>query len=159
MVVDSAIACAMERTDLVLLGTESVTENGGLVSQVGTYQVAMIAKAARRPCYAVAERYSFGSLLKLVYSYKFIRRLPLGQTDLPMDAPTALHETKASRASLNDASFEEFDVFYPHHTSSSMLTNFVVVTSQRGLHTSRIYSIADYRFRSLDTSWSRRRVV
>lgn len=81
MVVDAAAAYAMEQADLVLLGTEVVTENGGLVSQVGTYQIAMVAKAAGKPCYAVAE------------SYKFLRRLPLGQKDLPANAPTALHST------------------------------------------------------------------
>ncbi|KAI8051531.1 hypothetical protein BDF22DRAFT_691183 [Syncephalis plumigaleata] len=78
LVADAAVASAMEEVDLVLLGGEAVTENGGLVSQIGTYQVALGAKAAGKLCYAVAE------------SYKFVRRLPLNQRDLPGNAFTAL---------------------------------------------------------------------
>jgi translation initiation factor eIF-2B subunit alpha len=43
-----------------------------LVSSVGTYQVALVAKALQKPFYALAE------------SYKFLRHYPLSQTDLPM---------------------------------------------------------------------------
>ena len=44
----------------------------GLVSSVGTYQTALIAKHHQKPFYALAE------------SYKFLRHYPLSQTDLPM---------------------------------------------------------------------------
>jgi len=76
----------MERVDLVLVGSEAVVESGvgvqraiigtadiqALVSAVGTYQVALVAKAFQKPFYALAE------------SYKFLRHFPLSQTDLPM---------------------------------------------------------------------------
>jgi translation initiation factor eIF-2B subunit alpha len=42
------------------------------VSSVGTYQVALVAKAMQKPFYALAE------------SYKFLRHYPLSQIDLPM---------------------------------------------------------------------------
>lgn len=62
----------MERVDMVLLGCEAVVESGALVSSVGTYQLALIAKAMQKPVFALAE------------SYKFLRHYPLSQTDLPM---------------------------------------------------------------------------
>ncbi|GFZ42780.1 hypothetical protein JCM24511_00498 [Saitozyma sp. JCM 24511] len=75
VVLDSAVAYIMERVDMVLVGSEAVVESGGLVSSVGTYQVALIAKAMQKPFYALAE------------SYKFLRYYPLSQTDLPMPKP------------------------------------------------------------------------
>jgi translation initiation factor eIF-2B subunit alpha len=71
VVLDSAVAYIMERVDLVLVGSEAVVESGGLVSGVGTYQTALVAKALQKPFYALAE------------SYKFLRYYPLSQTDLP----------------------------------------------------------------------------
>ncbi|WVQ79060.1 hypothetical protein IAT38_001153 [Cryptococcus sp. DSM 104549] len=80
VVLDSAVAYVMERVDMVLVGSEAVVESGGLVSSVGTYQVALVAKAMQKPFYALAE------------SYKFLRHYPLSQTDLPIppysDRPT-----------------------------------------------------------------------
>jgi len=81
MIPDAAVAWVMGRVDLVLLGAEVVTENGGLVSQIGTFQVAVMAHTMSKPCYAVVE------------SYKFFKGLPLGQQDLPVSAPSALHDT------------------------------------------------------------------
>jgi translation initiation factor eIF-2B subunit alpha len=86
VVLDSAVGYIMERVDLVLVGSEAVVESGvslartpwsiadpqALVSAVGTYQVALVAKAFQKPFYALAE------------SYKFLRHFPLSQTDLPM---------------------------------------------------------------------------
>lgn len=72
VVLDSAVGYIMERVDMVLLGCEAVVESGALVSSVGTYQLALIAKAMQKPVFALAE------------SYKFLRHYPLSQTDLPM---------------------------------------------------------------------------
>jgi translation initiation factor eIF-2B subunit alpha len=113
MVADAAIACALEVAHIVLLGTEAVTENGGLVSQIGTYQIAMVAKATGKPCFAVAE------------SYKFVRRLPLTQNDLPSNAPTALH---GSKLTLDDTTQGgEFEWLRPHvdFTPPEYITLFV----------------------------------
>ncbi|KAL7419674.1 translation initiation factor eIF-2B subunit alpha [Cryptotrichosporon argae] len=71
VVLDSAVGYVMERVDMVLVGSEAVVESGGLVSSIGTYQTALIAKAMQKPFYALAE------------SYKFLRYYPLSQTDLP----------------------------------------------------------------------------
>ncbi|ODO06166.1 translation initiation factor eIF-2B subunit alpha [Cryptococcus wingfieldii CBS 7118] len=84
VVLDSAVAYVMERVDMVLVGSEAVVESGGLVSSVGTYQVALTAKVMQKPFYALAE------------SYKFLRHYPLSQTDLPM--PSAASSTAAPSA-------------------------------------------------------------
>lgn len=71
LILDSAVGYNIERINMVLVGAEGIVENGGLINSVGTYQIAMIAKAARIPLYCAAE------------SFKFVRLYPLNQYDLP----------------------------------------------------------------------------
>ncbi len=47
----------MDMVDFVLVGSEAVVESGGLINAVGSNQIAIIAKAANKPFYALAERY------------------------------------------------------------------------------------------------------
>lgn len=58
VVLDSAVAYVMDKVDIVLVGSEAVVESGGLINALGSNQIAIIAKAAHKPFYAVAERYS-----------------------------------------------------------------------------------------------------
>jgi translation initiation factor eIF-2B subunit alpha len=46
----------MDKVDFVLVGSEAVVESGGLINAVGSNQIAIIAKAANIPFYALAER-------------------------------------------------------------------------------------------------------
>jgi translation initiation factor eIF-2B subunit alpha len=46
----------MDNVDFVLVGSEAVVESGGLINAVGSHQMAIIAKAANKPFYALAER-------------------------------------------------------------------------------------------------------
>ncbi|KAI0736975.1 nagb/rpia/CoA transferase-like protein [Fomitopsis betulina] len=78
VVLDSAVAYVMDRVDFVMVGSEAVVESGGLINAVGSNQMAIIAKAANKPFYALAE------------SYKFHRLFPLSQYDLPTHNPTIL---------------------------------------------------------------------
>ncbi|KAL1743950.1 hypothetical protein HDZ31DRAFT_39765 [Schizophyllum fasciatum] len=78
VVLDSAVSYVMEKVDFVLVGSEAVVESGGLVNAVGSNQIAIIAKAANKPFYALAE------------SYKFHRLFPLSQYDLPTSKPHVL---------------------------------------------------------------------
>ncbi|OBZ75740.1 Translation initiation factor eIF-2B subunit alpha [Grifola frondosa] len=78
VVLDSAVAYVMDSVDFVLVGSEAVVESGGLINAVGSNQMAIIAKAANKPFYAVAE------------SYKFHRLFPLSQYDLPTHNPGIL---------------------------------------------------------------------
>lgn len=58
VVLDSAVAYVMDKVDIVLVGSEAVVESGGLINAVGSNQMAIIAKAANKPFYAMAERYA-----------------------------------------------------------------------------------------------------
>lgn len=76
----------MEKVDLVIVGAEGVVESGGIINkvsrtqcvyvlsititQIGTYQIAVMAKALNKPFYVVAE------------SFKFVRLFPLKQDDV-----------------------------------------------------------------------------
>ncbi|KAI9203424.1 initiation factor 2 subunit family-domain-containing protein [Polychytrium aggregatum] len=71
LILDAAVGYFIERVNMVLVGAEGVVENGGLINQIGTYQIAVVAKAANKPFYVVTE------------SYKFVRLFPLNQYDLP----------------------------------------------------------------------------
>lgn len=75
IVLDSAVAFALEalKVNLVLVGAEGVVENGGIINKLGSYQMAIAAKAHGIPFYVAAE------------SYKFARLYPLNQLDLPVE--------------------------------------------------------------------------
>lgn len=79
----------MEKIDMVLVGAEGVVENGGIINQVGTYTIAVMARAAEKPVYAVAE------------SYKFVREFPLHQYDLPTTASSVVTLQHGSRLRNN----------------------------------------------------------
>lgn len=70
---EGAVGYAMGKVDMVIVGAEGVVENGGVISRLGTYQMAMLAKVTGKPFYVVAE------------SHKFVRIFPLGQYDLPIE--------------------------------------------------------------------------
>jgi translation initiation factor eIF-2B subunit alpha len=70
---EGAVGYAMGKVNLVIVGAEGVVENGGVISRLGTYQIALLAKAAGKPFYVAAE------------SHKFVRLYPLGQYDLGID--------------------------------------------------------------------------
>eukprot|EP01025_Chloroclados_australasicus_P053144 TRINITY_DN6228_c0_g2_i1.p1 TRINITY_DN6228_c0_g2~~TRINITY_DN6228_c0_g2_i1.p1 ORF type:complete len:352 (-),score=46.14 TRINITY_DN6228_c0_g2_i1:559-1578(-) len=77
MILDTAIAYIMEKVDLVLVGAEAVVESGGIINRLGTYQIAICAKAFNKPMYVAAE------------SYKFARLYPLNQSDFPLETKPA----------------------------------------------------------------------
>lgn len=78
VILDAAIGHYMQSVDMVLVGAEGVVENGGLINQIGTFTMAVMAQSFNVPFYAVAE------------SYKFVRAFPLGHDDLPSCASAAL---------------------------------------------------------------------
>mmetsp|Transcript_64574 Transcript_64574/g.94576 ORF Transcript_64574/g.94576 Transcript_64574/m.94576 type:complete len:313 (+) Transcript_64574:66-1004(+) len=71
VVLDVAVGFVMQEVDIVLTGAAGVCESGGIVNKIGTYQVSVLAKEAKKPFYVAAE------------SYKFCRLYPLSPTDLP----------------------------------------------------------------------------
>ncbi|EEB08521.1 translation initiation factor eIF2B alpha subunit [Schizosaccharomyces japonicus yFS275] len=88
LVLDSAVSFTLNKVDLVLVGAEGVVENGGLINQIGTFQLALFAKHAHKPFYAVAE------------SHKFVRMFPLSQYDLPFNRPILEFDDPSPRKSL-----------------------------------------------------------
>ena len=85
---EAAVAYSMGKVSMALVGAEGVVENGGIISRMGTYQMAVLAKAAKKPLYVVAE------------SHKFVRMFPLGQYDLGVEQNvldfTTTQSTKAT---------------------------------------------------------------
>ncbi|KAI5235580.1 nagb/rpia/CoA transferase-like protein [Aureobasidium subglaciale] len=83
----TAIAYSLNQVSQCFVGAEGVVENGGIISRLGTYQIAMLAKAANKPFYVVSE------------SHKFVRLYPLGQTDLGIDQNIVEFKTTEGAAS------------------------------------------------------------
>ena len=68
----AAMAASLTSVTFAFAGAESVVENGGIISGMGTNQMAILAKCVGKPFYVVAE------------SHKFVRIHPLGGHDLPL---------------------------------------------------------------------------
>jgi translation initiation factor eIF-2B subunit alpha len=84
----TAVAYCMDQVTQCFVGAEGVVENGGIVSRMGTYQMAMLAKAAGKPFYVVSE------------SHKFVRLYPIGQQDLGIEQNVVDFQT--SKGSVAD---------------------------------------------------------
>lgn len=69
----TAVAYCLDQVTQCFVGAEGVVENGGIISRMGTYQCALLVKAAGKPFYVLAE------------SHKFVRLFPLGQQDLGIE--------------------------------------------------------------------------
>lgn len=81
----TAIAFCLDQVTQCFVGAEGVVENGGIISRMGTYQMGMLAKAAGKPFYVVAE------------SHKFVRLYPLGQQDLGIEQKVVDFMTKEDK--------------------------------------------------------------
>jgi len=79
MIEDAAVAYVMSRCQMVLCGAEAVLESGGVINKTGTYQMAIVAHACKKPFYIASE------------STKFARLFPLSQNDLPEHEPAREH--------------------------------------------------------------------
>ncbi|KAI0396365.1 nagb/rpia/CoA transferase-like protein [Xylariaceae sp. FL0594] len=62
---EGAAAHVMSQVDLVLVGAEIITAQGGIVSRMGTYQLAKLAKADNKPFYVAAELHKLGQTYPL----------------------------------------------------------------------------------------------
>lgn len=82
LVVDASIGIYLEKVDMVMVGAEGVCASGGILNKVGTYPLAICARAINKPFYVVAE------------SYKFIRMYPLNQNDVPASNTQQVHKSQ-----------------------------------------------------------------
>ncbi|KAK6214491.1 orotate phosphoribosyltransferase [Pestalotiopsis sp. IQ-011] len=90
----SAVAFVMEKVNMVVVGAEAVTANGGTISRLGTYQVAQLARASKpkKPFYVAAEQHKFG------------KTFPAGQFDFgQVHFDQGLLDFHASRKEEDDA--------------------------------------------------------
>ncbi|KAJ5488887.1 Translation initiation factor eIF-2B subunit alpha [Penicillium diatomitis] len=129
---ESAVAYALGKTDMIIVGAEGVVENGGIVSRMGTYQIGLLAKAIGKPFYVVAE------------SHKFVRLFPLGQYDLPIEQHVVDFKSADDIAEEKKRKQQTFDVgngdkpvelplsdsvdFTPPHLISALITDSGVLT-------------------------------
>lgn len=108
---ESAVAYSMAKVSIVMVGAEGVVESGGFISRLGTYQMAVLAKAANKPFYVAAE------------SHKFVRMFPLGQFDIPveqhiLDFSTDPEPTEASTEKTPQPAGAYFDTVAAQSTTS-----------------------------------------
>lgn len=71
LILDSAVGFLMEKINVVLLGAESVCQNGGVINKIGSYSIAMCAKSLHKTVYVAAE------------SFKFSKEIPLNNKGMP----------------------------------------------------------------------------
>eukprot|EP01136_Pigoraptor_vietnamica_P034162 Opistho-1_new@97823 len=117
VILDAAVGYVMEKADLVLVGAEGVVESGGIINKIGTYQIAVVAKAANKPVYAVAE------------SFKFVRLFPLNQYDLPTQSKSDNPFVMESYGPLSGVKFMNPSVDYtPPAYISLLFTDLGVLT-------------------------------
>ena len=125
-VVPEAVLNVLESVDLVIAGAEVVTASGGVVSCLGTHQIAALARTAGKPVYMAAE------------SHKFVRIFPLGQKDLGVDR-SLLHFESRPQAAVGEKHIEDSGVatkqawnetldYTPPHLINALLTEHGVIT-------------------------------
>ena len=49
----------MERIDFVMFGADAVVETGGIINKIGTYGIALCARAMNKPVYVLTESIKF----------------------------------------------------------------------------------------------------
>lgn len=93
-----AFALRAARVDMAFVGTEVVVQNGGLLSRMGTFQLATLCQAIKVPFYVAAE------------THKIVRVYPLSQADLPRcGVRQDVLEFKCGEAIKNEDSPDLFD--------------------------------------------------
>jgi len=114
LILDAAVGYIMEKIDVVILGAEGVAENGGIINKIGSYQIALCAKAFNKPVYVVAE------------SYKFCRLFPLKQSEIPNHIK---YNTSVMKKTGDDLSKEHPNVDYtPPELINFLITDLGVLT-------------------------------
>ena len=57
LIIDSAVRSVMKRTDIVIVGSDTITSNGAVINKIGTSQLALAANEARVPFLVCGETY------------------------------------------------------------------------------------------------------
>lgn len=107
---DSQVGYVISKVDKVFMGAEGVSESGGIINHIGSYQVGVIAKNANKPLYVVSE------------SHKFVRMFPLAPDDVPGNKIE--FTTDPSIGILNDINID----FTPHQYITALVSDLGVLT-------------------------------
>ena len=91
------ITSVILQCSFALVGAESIVENGGVVSEMGTHQLAQLAKMSGKPFYVAAE------------SYKFVRTFPLNENDINPEQTELEFSTLANPAQKRESSEEPYN--------------------------------------------------
>ncbi|KAG8527587.1 uncharacterized protein KY384_007740 [Bacidia gigantensis] len=114
----AALGSSISQAHLAMIGAESVVENGGVISSMGTKQVCLLANCFSRPLYVVAE------------SHKFVRVFPLGPEDLKFKSSVLNFEKSDSQtdehAAYHTAAAEDLSNF--DFTSPELITAIITET-------------------------------
>lgn len=62
LIIDSAVRSVMKKTDMVVVGADTITAHGALVNKIGTSQVALAADESRVPFIVCSETYKFSPM-------------------------------------------------------------------------------------------------
>lgn len=111
VIADSAVGYVIDKVDKVFLGAEGVAESGGVINQIGSYQISVLAQNSKKPVYVLAE------------SHKFIRLYPLSSSDLHPDQPLKFsidNKDEKPQAPSTD--------FTPHQYVTALITDLGVLT-------------------------------
>lgn len=104
---DSQVGFVINKIDKVFMGAEGVSESGGIINHMGSYQIGVLAQNANKPLYVVSE------------SHKFVRLFPLAPDDLPND-----NIGEADSGFLNAPSVD----FTPHQYITALISDLGVLT-------------------------------
>ncbi|RDA96130.1 hypothetical protein CP533_1778 [Ophiocordyceps camponoti-saundersi (nom. inval.)] len=110
---ESAVAHVMgllRSVDMVFVGAEAVTQNGGIISRMGTFQIAQLASRAGIPFYVAVE------------THKFSRKFPLDQRDIGFQQAILDFTTDRPSKRTDDA---------VDYTPPELITNLV---TENGVH-------------------------
>lgn len=105
LITDSAVGSVMHKCNFVLCGGEGIAENGGIINQVGTFPMAVMAKTLNKKFYVASE------------SYKFARVYPLSQDDIPNNtsSQSSFVPFAGASSSSTDAIGDSVQICNPMH--------------------------------------------
>ncbi|KAI1133760.1 translation initiation factor eIF-2B alpha subunit [Nemania abortiva] len=121
---EGGVAHIMAKVDLVLAGAEVITAQGGVISRLGTYQIAKLAKVDGKPFYIAAEQHKLGQTFPGdQFSFAcsgFKQNLLDFQSCETMDFDTTKAETEDEKRGREIRSANPLD-----YTPPNLITNFI----------------------------------
>ncbi|CAN6631688.1 translation initiation factor eIF2B subunit alpha [Trichomonascus vanleenenianus] len=111
---DASVGYVIDKVDKIFFGAEGVAESGGVINQMGSYQIAVLAKNAKKPVYVVAE------------SHKFVRLFPISPSDIPNEYQLEFTTADASEDDMTKS--PQID-FTPHQYVTALITDLGVLTT------------------------------